>query len=56
MSNFLVRITIINRQGQLEYHSHTMKAYTTRNCKKRAYYMYSNYPVQSLSVVPSDNK
>lgn len=56
MSNFLVRITIINRQGQLEYHSHTMKAFTSRNCKKRAYRLYSNYPVQSLSVVPTDKK
>lgn len=56
MSNFTVRIAIINRHGQIEHHEHTMKAYTTSNCKRRAYHMYSNYPVQSLSIVPTDKK
>jgi hypothetical protein len=54
MSNFTVRIAIINRHGQVEYHTHNMKAYTTSNCKRRAYHMYSNYSVQSVSIVPSD--
>ena len=54
MSNFTVRIAIINRQGRIEHHEHTMKAYTTSNCKRRAYHMYSNYSVQSVSIKPSD--
>jgi hypothetical protein len=56
MSNFTVRIAIINRQGRIEHHEHTMKDYTTSNCKRRAYHMYSNYSVQSVSIKPTDRK